>query len=133
MFEKALEDKFKKIFELKKVSYDEPGDAREQECLFIEVETSRNQIKDGRQKARVTGSAVMFGPNDKIPFGFFSKKIKQADPDDTRALFFFDIEVNTRRYQNIVQRGFSFVYFFDAQYDPDVGEIEEIEMDVEFD
>lgn len=130
MFEQELADKFKRIFGLKKVTYDRPGETQEQECLFIEVETSNNSIKDGRAIGRVTGKATLFGPSDKIPFGFFSKRIRNADPDDTHDLFFSDFETNTRLYQNKVQRDFSFVYFFNSQYDPETGSIDEVTIDI---
>lgn len=128
MFEASLKNKFKAIFEIKKVTFDDPGDAQEQECLFIEIENARNVIKDDRAKSMVTGSCVLFGNNEKIPFGFFSKKIKEADPALTKDLFFYDIEQNTRTYRNIVMRGFSFIYFFDTQYDPDQGTINAVEF-----
>lgn len=131
MFEKELSDKLKQIFNVKKVTYAAPSDSREQDCLFIEVEDSRNAIKDGEALAMVSGNAVMFARNDKMPFGFFSKAIRQADPTLTKDLFFFDIEKNTLRYQDIVQRGFSFVYFFRSQYDPEVGSITSIDLTVE--
>jgi hypothetical protein len=126
VFEAELKDKFKQIFKVKKVTYDAPSDAREQECLFIEIESSKNVIKDTRAKAMVTGNAMMNAKGDKLPFGFFSKAIKQADPALTKDLFFFDIEKNTLRFQDLIQRGFSFVYFFDSQYDPDVSTIENV-------
>lgn len=128
MFEKELAEKFRQIFEVKKVSFDEPGPAGEQDCLFINIELSRNTIRDGRQQARVAGSAVMIAQSDQLPFGFFSKKIAKADPALTKPLFFYDFEDNTKRYRNLVQRGFSFVYFFDGQYDPETGEITSVEL-----
>lgn len=128
MFEKELADKFQKIFGVKKVTYDTPGESREQECLWVEIENSKNSIKDGRAKAMVTGNVVMFGSNSKMPFGFFSKAIKQADTSLTKDLFFFDIESNTQRFRDIVQRGFSFVYFFDSQYDPAIGSITSVDL-----
>lgn len=135
MFEKELADKFQRIFGVKKVTYDTPelkADAvREQECLFIEIEDSTNQIKDGRAKAMVTGNAIMVARSEKLPFGFFSKSIKQADPVLTKDLFFFDIEKNVPRFRDIVQRGFSFVYFFDSQYDPAVGTITSVTTTIE--
>lgn len=129
MFEHELSEKFKRIFGVKKVTFDQPSDSQEQECLFIEVENSWNTIKDDKAIARVTGNCIMFGNAEKLPFGFYSKRIKQADYNDTKDLFFFDIEANTRRYQNIVQRGFSFVYFFNSQYDPEHGTITSIEFE----
>lgn len=131
MFEKLLSDKFQKIFGVKKVTYDEPGESGEQECLFVEVESARNAIKDGRVKAMVSGNVVLFSTSGKLPFGFFSKKIAEADPEDTKDLFFLDFEVNSRRYRDKVQRGFSFIYFFDGQYDPETGSITSIEFSEE--
>lgn len=123
MFEKELEEKLKAIFKLKKVSYSQPSNAKEQETLFIEIENAKNSIKDGRVVSMITGHAVVFGNSDKLPFGYFSKCIKQADPSLTKELFFFDIENNSRIYQNIVERSFGFIYFFSGQYDPDIGSI----------
>lgn len=131
MFEKELEDKFKKIFGIKKVSYDEPGENGEQDCLFIQVENVRSNPKDGRIVARITGNAALIGPNDKLPFGFFSKCIGNAEREDLADLFFSDFETNTRRYRNLVQRGFSFVYFFDSQYDPETGSITGVTITVD--
>jgi hypothetical protein len=130
VFEKELADKFKKIFEVTKVTYDQPSDLKEQECIFIEIEDCKNSIKDGRALAKVTGNGIMFGNGDKLPFGFFSKAIKKAEPALKDDLFFFDIESNTKFYRNIVQRGFSFVYFFNSQYDPEIGSIESVEITV---
>ena len=128
MFERQLAEKFKAIFGVSKVSYDEPGESQEQKCLFVEIETSRNRLGDGVERARVNGKIVMFAQNDQIPFGFFSKAIAKAPPSLTADLFFFDFEENSRRYQNVVQRSCSFVYFFTGQYDPDIGTLDEIEF-----
>ena len=126
MFKKELSEKLKGIFSVNKVSFDEPGLSKEQECIFVEIEQSNNVIKDGVALARVTGKCVMFGQNDKLPFGFFSKKIKQADINLTKDLFFYDIETNTKLANNLVEFSFSFVYFFSGQYDPDMGTIDSI-------
>lgn len=131
MFEVELEEKLMTIFGVKKVSFAEPGESKEQECLFVQVENALNCIKDGRAISKVTGNAVLFGNADKIPFGFFSKRITQSDPSHTKDLFFFDIEANTLIYQNIIQRGFSFVYFYSAQYDPEQGTITSVDITVE--
>lgn len=128
MFESKLKETFQRIFDVKKVSFDQPGESQEQECLFIEISTSKNAIKDGLALAMVEGNCIMFANGEKLPFGFFSKRIRQADLADTKDLFFFDIEGNTKRYGNIVQRGFSFVYFFRGQYDPETGSITSIEF-----
>ena len=130
MFEATLEAKFKTVFDVKKVSYSLPGESEEQECLFVEVESARNQVTDGNIKIVVQGKASMFANGDKLPFGYFAKKIAEH-LSDTKDLFFFDIEANSRIYQNKVQRGFAFVYFFNSQYDPDLGTLNSIDIEVE--
>ena len=126
--EGALEAAFKKIFEVEKVVYDTPGESQEQKCIFIEIEDAQNRFKDGRALSKITGNAIMFGQNDKLKIGFFSKAIAKAPSEATKDLFFFDFEENSKRYQNIVQRSVSFVYFFDTQYDPETGKIESVQF-----
>lgn len=131
MFKAELSEKFEQIFKVKKVSYDLPGESREQECLFVNIETCRTSVKDGRVKSMITGSAYMVAQNDKLPFGFYMKAIKQADLTLTKDLFFYDIESNTQRFRNIAQLGFSFTYFFDSQYDPAIGSITSVDLDIQ--
>ena len=131
MFEKQLESKFLKIFNCKKVTFDQPGQSQEQEVLFVEIEVAKNIVKDGQVVSKISGSASMFGNNDKLTFGYFSKRIAKSDPEDTKSLFFYDIESNTKRYQNVVQRGFSFIYFFNSQYDPETGSIDSVTFTTE--
>lgn len=135
MFEESLQEKLKAIFDFKKVTFSRPnktedGEAPEQECLFIEVENPRCKLSDKKQIARVTGKAIVYASADKMPFGYFAKKIAAADPANTKDLFFSDIEANSRTFQDIVQRGFSFVYFFNSQYDPAIGSITSITTEV---
>lgn len=131
MFEKELETKFKKIFGVDKVTYDSPGESQEQGCIFIDVDTCRNTIKDGKAVAMVNGSATMFAPAPSMPFGFLAKAINKAPVELTKDLFFFDIETNTQRIRDLVQRSFSFVYFFRGQYDPAIGTINNVTISIE--
>lgn len=131
MFEQTLEDKFKAIFGVKKVTYAEPGDSQEQEVLFINVEDPKFRFPDKRAVATVTGQAVMFGRNDALTFGFFAKCIAKAPHSLTKDLFFENLDSNTKRFGDIVQRGFSFTFFFNSQHDPDVGTITIITTSVE--
>lgn len=126
--EKELSEKLKKIFKVKKVSFDDPGPAGEQECLFIAVEKSTNSARDGVFKAMVQGTCLIFGTNLKLPFGYISKCLQEADSEDTVGLHCYDLETNTRQFKDKVQRGFSFVYFFSSQYDPEKGTLEEIDF-----
>lgn len=131
MFKKELEDKFKKIFNVEKVTYDAPGESHEQGCIFVDIDTCNPTIKDGKALAIVTGQAYAYAPSDKLPFGFFMKAIKKADPELTKDLFFFNIENNSQRFQNIIQRGFSFTYFYRGQFDPEIGSITGITISIE--
>lgn len=127
MFEKALAEKFKTIFDFKKVRYDRPSEETpEQQTLFVQIDESRAIIKSKKQLTRVAGQATVFAEAEQLPFGYFAKRIAKADTDLTKDLFFFEVDQNTRQFVNIVQRSFSFVFFFNSQYDPDVGIINEV-------
>lgn len=129
MFEDKLQKLFSEIFDIQKVSFDEPPDsAIEQETLFVTIERAPGKARHGKYIARVEGEAFIMAPSDKIPFGYFTKRIENAPSELTAPFFFYEIEENTKRYRNLVQRAFSFVYFFQDQYDPKVGKM----LDVEF-
>lgn len=132
MFEKALEQTLKDIFKVTKVSFDQPDpEAYEQGVLFVDIEDVKPLMKAKVAGAEVRGTASLVGPSAKVPFGFLSKAIEQATAEQTKDLFFYDYETNTKRFRNIVQRGLSFVYFFSTQYDPDLGSITEVKVTLE--
>lgn len=131
MFEKELIEKFKRIFGVEAVTMAQPVGSTEQEKLFVEVENPKMRVSPPVAVARVTGTASMFGNGEKLPFGFFAKRIAQADHADIKDFFFSDMEQNTKMMGNLVQRSFSFVYFFRGQYDPDQGKIETVDLTVE--
>lgn len=131
MFEKELAEKMKAIFKVKAVTFDAPGDSREQEKLFIQVEEPRFRITDKKARAMVTGRATLFGRNDSLTFGFFSSAIAIAKNDLTKDLIFRDFETNTQRFRDIVERGFSFTYFFSTQHDPAVGNMAGVDINIE--
>jgi hypothetical protein len=131
MFEKSLQSSLKKIFDLDKVTYDSPSESLEQECIFIQVESSRNSIVDGRQIAKVTGKIKVYAQSEKLPYGYFSKKINGADPQLTYGFYFYDFEENKLGTNNLCERSISFVYFFDSQFDPDVGTLNELQFNEE--
>lgn len=128
MFESELEQKFKNIFDVKKVTFAGPGESMEQECLFVEITNPGNIVKDSKVLSKIEGNAVLFCYGDKVPFGFFSKKIKEASSALTKDFFFSEIEANRKMSKEIVARSFNFIYFFQAQYDPENGEINELEF-----
>ncbi len=125
MFETALATKIKGIFDIKKVTYNSPTeDSVEQECAFVEVETPRCKVKDGREIARVRGKILIFVNAEKMPFDFFSKQIDKASPELNQDLFFFDIGLSEGRFMNLDARTVGFEFFFNSQYDPNLGTFE---------
>lgn len=128
--EKEIEAALRRIFKIDKITFDDPGESGEQGCLFVNVDTSPARVHGSRFIGRVTGTISIFGQNSKVPLGFFSKAISDAEPADAKPFFFSDFESSSNRNRNLVQRSASFIYFFDSQYDPSLGTIEEINVTV---
>ena len=133
MFKSTLTAQIKSIFEIDRISYDLPGESKEQEGLFIDVSTVQARVKDGRAVARVTGVIRVFAVSGKLPYGFFVKKIDGADPADKDGLYFYNFEENKGTYRNIIERSVGFQYFFDSQYNPAIGTIESVDLTMETD
>lgn len=131
MFRKTLEERLKKIFGFEKVTFQAPSDAFEQDTLFIEIQNPRTRTSEAKVYARVTGQLIVYSQDNKMPYGFFNKRIEKAPNALTKDFFFFDIDVNIEnspaRLQNISERRVSFVFFFTAQYDPNLGELTTLE------
>jgi hypothetical protein len=137
VFRNDLKDKLSKIFGLRKTTFDQPSvnsttGTFEQDTLFIEVERCDTRIVYGKQIAKVSGSLVVFSQMDKMPFGYFSKRIEQASHDLKKYLFFYDIDLNppgsAARLQNISERRVRFIFLYSAQYDPEHGELTTLEL-----
>lgn len=133
MFRRALQEKMQKIFGFEKVTYASPSDEFEQDTLFIEINQPRTRTSEGKVFAKVTGQIVVFSQDNKMPYGFFHKRIEKAGHELTKDVFFFDVDVNQEnspaRMQNISERRTSFVFFFTAQYDPNIGELTTLETE----
>ncbi len=127
MFEKDLSAKLKRVFDLDKVTYDMPSDSEEQECLFISIATAKNQVKDGLFVGKVTGTLTIHGNSEKMPYGYFTKRLSQSEPADIKDLFLYNFEENKMTIGNITQRSADFIYLFSLQYDPNMGEITSLE------
>ncbi len=135
MFRKELQSKFERIFGMKS-TFDQPSigptGTFEQETIFIQVDEPNFRTGQGIATAKVTGSFAVFAQMDKMPFGYFNRRIEKADPSLTKDLFFYDIDLNPAsspaRIQNITERRVRFVYLYQAQYDPDQGEITSLEI-----
>jgi hypothetical protein len=133
MFREELQEKLSKIFGFRKTTFDAPSDEYEQDTLFIEVQESFSRATNGKVLGKVTGSLVVYSQNNKLPYGFFAKRLTLADSALTRDLFLFDIDTDIAsspaRIQNINERRSRFVYLFRTDFDPSHGEM--TSMDVE--
>jgi hypothetical protein len=129
MFEASLKTKFDQIFGLKfPTTFDDVGESEEQDRIFVNVASCLPSIRDGLALERVQGEAFVYASSEKLPFGFFSKCIRNADKELTKDLFFYDLETNNKTDNNIVRRSFRFVYFFTEQYDPRIGTITSVDL-----
>lgn len=129
MFEKKLLEDLKAIFEVDKVTFDMPSNQGEQTCIFVEVDVAVPTITDNSESYRVNGNILIYSPNNKLPFGFFMKQIIKSGAR-AKDFHFFNFEENDKRFQNIVARTLSFVYFFNGQYDPSKGTINSLTTQV---
>jgi len=120
------------IFGFKETSFEITGSkVYEQDVLFIDIHKCTTRIsradQDGRETARVDGAITVFSQENRLTYGFFNKRIERADPALTKNLFFYDIDVDVAsseaRLQNLHERRCSFVFLYDAQYDPARGSL----------
>lgn len=125
--ETALLDRAERIFGLK-ATFNIPGDSREQECVFIQVERNNSTIKDKVETARVTGRMRIFANSEKLPFGYIAKRIAAADHADTKDFFFLEPDDNAGVFGNIVERSLGFVFLFKTQYNPERGEMQNVNL-----
>jgi hypothetical protein len=128
VFKQSLREKLIQIFDVPKATYDLPGESEEQKCLFIQIDRANCRVKDGLHLAEVEGKILFFTTNEITPYGYFEKKIVGADPELTKDLFFFDFEENKGEFVNVVERSLSFVYFFNGQYNPELGNITSVDF-----
>lgn len=138
MFKADLQARLERIFQIPKTTYDAPSyDAPEQDTLFIDIADCVARTSagaGGRATAKVLGSIVVFSQANRTPFGFFAKRIEQASLDDKRNLFFereIDIPNSPARLQNLHERRVGFQFLYDAQYDPDRGELTSMTLSLE--
>lgn len=129
MLESDLRQKFKDIFGIENIKYSLPGESQEQECLFVNVESIKTRFKDGFTNSMVQGSVTYYANSDKIQLGYFAKRVALASNELTKNFFFGDFESNSKTYGNIVERSFTFTYFFNSQFDPKIGTITSLDQD----
>lgn len=139
MFKADLARRLKLIFGVSKVTFNAPDmDAPEQDCIFVEVVEAVCRMSgkdDGLQTAKVTGNIIMFSQAEKLPYGFFAKRVEQANFGLTKNFFFekeIDVLNSPARLINISERRITFLFLYDAQYDPNRGELTSLETELEF-
>lgn len=120
MIEQQLQKDIKELFEFKQVTLDAPSESLEQDKLFVEVEQNDTRLKDGLMTGRLRGRIKCYASNDKIPFGYFNKKIQEHKTLSNKFVF-FEIDRNNPIFRDKVERSVGFIYFFSGQYDPDLG------------
>lgn len=132
MFRKKLVSDLEQMFGFNKTTFLKDSDDFEQDVLFIEIDRSNSKISNvsgGRQIARVVASLVVYSQDDRLPYGFFSKRL-EAYPDIAKSFFFSvvdeDVPESPARIQNIHERRCDFIYFYDSQFDPNRGELNEL-------
>lgn len=131
MFEKDLQDKLRRIFRIERVTFDTPSETNEQEGIFIRIDTARNKIHNKKQTAKAQGAIRIYANNEKMPFGYLTKMLEMAAPADKRDIVFTALEENVGTYRNLVERSASFIYFFSGEYNPTVGHLEQVTVDIE--
>lgn len=133
MFRAKLETELKEIFGVAKVTFDFPGgETFEQDCFFIDTDEVQTSIGGGEARAVVRGTITTFSQKNKLPYGFFNKRLLQAKAELTQNFFFFDIDIDVAtspaRLINISERRTRFVYLYKDQYDPKQGSITSLEL-----
>ncbi len=131
MIRDTLKKKLETIFGLK-VTFDAPSDAFEQDKLFVEIQTGRDNVGSGRTTAEYTGALVIFSKNESLPYGFFGKKISEASPDLTKEFFFWGIDTNNltspARYVNLTERRTNFKFLFRENYQTAQGRLTDVDF-----
>lgn len=135
MFRKKLLSDLEQIFGFRKTTFLKDSDDFEQDTLFVELDRSNSKISNqtgGQQIARVVGSLVVYSQDDRLPYGFFSKRL-ELYPALAKNFFFGvvdeDVPESPARMQNIHERRCDFIYFYNSQFDPNKGELNALTLE----
>jgi hypothetical protein len=129
VFRASMEQKLLSIFGLKKVTFSMPDPAAlEQTIIFVDIQKCVTRTSRGKEFSRAHGTISIFSDSDRIPFGFYAKKINQASPVDTKGFFFYNFDQNEKYNGKLVERKIDFIYLHDAPYNPETGTITSVEF-----
>ena len=129
MFRKELDRRLQAIFDFSKTTYLAPSESYEQDTLFIEIHRAlpNTSAASKTQRARVHGAIVVYSQGNRLPYGFFNKRLEQADPALRRGLMFYETDIDVAdspaRLQNIHERRANFLFLYDSEYDPNQGSL----------
>lgn len=131
MIRAAMKEKLEKIFGMP-ATFDAPSDAFEQGKLFIEIATGRENAGSGRVTGEYEGSLVIFTKTEALPYGFFGKRIAEADSSLTKDFFFSGLDTNNltspARYVNLTERRASFKFLFRETWNAAQGRLTDVDF-----
>jgi len=134
--EKELLSRLQKIFGFKKATFSMPSESFEQDTLFVFIENAFSRVTDKITYYKVNGSITIFTQDEKMPTGFMNKRIEMSDIELTKDLFFFNIDTyvenSQARVQNINERRASFVFMYKEQFNPEKGQLTELDISGDF-
>lgn len=128
MMEERIKSKLSSIFGMR-AKLEAVGEHQEQDVMFISLSRNRSTFKGSNISYRIEGDVTIYTQINKIPIGFFNKKIDLANADDKSSFFFFNIDENNQySIQNLCEKKLSFIYIDQEQFDPSKGQITELNL-----
>lgn len=125
MFRDQLTNDCLAIFQLKKVVFDDIGEDKEQDVLYINITDVKEKFSEGYAFFRVTGTIGTIGLTDKNRYGYLMDRLKQfakRDNDNILDRFRFwraerDIKFATMN-SFYTKTELGFMYSLKLEYDP---------------
>lgn len=128
MFKADLKKRLDAIFKLKMgCTFDAPSAEFEQERIFINVTGVDSQPRNKKRIFKVEGFLQIFAKHDAIPFGFMQHALDRASDENTRNLFFFQVDQeianSAARVMNLSERRAQFVFLYSIDNNPNQGSL----------
>jgi hypothetical protein len=134
MFRTDLEERLKKIFCVSVVKFDAFMLGKEQEALFVDIDTAKLYSTSGKHGWFVKGRLSICGIAGKHKYGWAHSKIELAEKSLT-APFIFGRDENPIKFSNnnndFVKIDMDFIYIYDADFNPISAKIVRAEITTE--
>lgn len=134
MFKADLEDRLKKIFCVNSVKFDAFVLGKEQEVLFVDIDTAKLYSTSGKHWWFVKGRLSICGIASKHKYGWAHSKIDIADKALT-SKFMFGRDERPIKYpynnNDFVKVDVDFFYIYDADFNPNSAKIASVELTTE--